>query len=87
MQLMQRDGGPGVWMQIHFFKNTYIFAFGLCGRLLEDGLHSLANATPCAEKQRTEHYVASVPLPRRETYGRLMFSHDARIIVIRNTTQ
>lgn len=58
MQLMQRDGGPGVWMQIHFFKNTYIFAFGLCGRLLEDGLHSLANATPCAEKQRTEHYVS-----------------------------
>lgn len=42
-----------VHAKIYFFKNTYIFAFGLCGRLLEDGLHSLANAAPCAERQGT----------------------------------
>lgn len=38
-----------------------------------------------APKTGQSNRSASVPLPRWETYGRLMFSHDGRIIVIRNT--
>lgn len=43
-------------------KNTYIFAFGLCGRLLEDGLHSLANAAPCTQNRGQKMTSAPVPM-------------------------
>lgn len=75
-----------VHAKINFFRNTYIFAFGLSGRLLEDGLHSLANAAPCAERQGTgtlrQH---RLHCHVGKTYGRLMSSHDARKLLLFET--